>query len=89
MNRCKLEFAAMKEITQQAVKLAGGPSKVSEAIIATGKKCSPQAVSQWVRVPDIYVRLVEELGGGKMTRYRIRPDIFGEAPAGEAVSEAS
>jgi hypothetical protein len=69
-----------KEITKQAIRCAGGPSKVAEAIVAAGGQCTSQAVSQWLRVPDIHVRLVERLGRFEVTRYRMRPDIFGDSP---------
>lgn len=70
----------MEAITKQAIEAAGGPKKVADAICAAGKKITSQAVSQWVRVPDVHVRLVEGLGAAKVTRYQMRPDIFGEAP---------
>lgn len=51
---------------------------------------TPQAVSQWVNghrpVPPRLALRIEELTG--ITRYELRPDIFGDAPA-EPVSGAA
>jgi DNA-binding transcriptional regulator YdaS (Cro superfamily) len=69
----------MEAITKLAVEAAGGPRKVADAIVTAGRKCTPQAVSQWRQVPDVHVRLVERLCAGRYTRYQLRPDIFGEA----------
>jgi hypothetical protein len=68
------------DITKQAIRAAGGPSKVAAAIIDAGGKITSQAVSQWPRVPDVHVRLLEKLCGRAYTRYQMRPDIFGEGP---------
>ncbi len=35
---------------------------------------------QWVQVPEDHVLRIEELTGGKVTRYEMRPDIFGKKP---------
>lgn len=67
----------MKTICEQAIELAGGPKKLSEAIGAL----TPQAVSQWKRVPADRAIAVEALTG--ISRHDLRPDIFGLAPAQE------
>ena len=71
----------MEDLTKRAIELAGGPARVAEAIRRAGKPITPQAVSQWKRVPDVHVRLVEGMTGGELTRYQIRPDIFGQPEA--------
>ena len=49
---------------------------------ATGKALgvSFQAVGQWNRVPARWAIPLEAATGGKITRYEIRPDIFGPPP---------
>jgi len=73
--------ADLKQITREAVRAAGGPTKLADRIRESGKPtCTRQAISLWVRVPDIYVLLVEREGKFKYSRHQIRPDIFGTAP---------
>lgn len=76
----------MEYLTKDAIRLAGGPAKVAAAIRETGRKCTPQAVSQWKQVPDVHVLLIERLTSGGMNRYSLRPDVFGTAPAAEKVA---
>jgi CTP synthase (UTP-ammonia lyase) len=40
---------------------------------------SIQAVRGWSRVPSIYCRRLELESGGAVTRYEMRPDVFGPA----------
>lgn len=44
------------------------------------KGATPQAVAQWSIIPAARVLEVEHLVGGKITRYDMRPDIFGQKP---------
>ena len=46
--------------------------------LATALGVSRQAVSQWSRCPPSQVRMIEKLTG--VTRYELRPDIYGSAP---------
>jgi DNA-binding transcriptional regulator YdaS (Cro superfamily) len=55
---------------------AGGQSALAKEL---GIK--PQAVQQWKKVPPKYVLRVEGLTG--YSRYDLRPDVYGEAPAQE------
>ncbi|WP_176085740.1 Cro/CI family transcriptional regulator [Martelella sp. HB161492] len=64
----------MKAICEQAKQRAGGPAALAKAL--GGVSC--QAVSQWKRVPVGRVLAVEALTG--LSRYALRPDIFGSAP---------
>jgi DNA-binding transcriptional regulator YdaS (Cro superfamily) len=43
---------------------------------------TPQAVSQWDRVPPARVLTIEELTG--ISRHELRPDIFGPSPEASA-----
>jgi DNA-binding transcriptional regulator YdaS (Cro superfamily) len=60
---------------QRAIKIAGNPTRL-------GKKVgvSRQAVEQWKVVPPERVLAVEKATG--VSRYELRPDIFGDAPEG-------
>lgn len=55
----------------------------TKAALAAALKVSPQAVSKWVRsgrVPAGRVLAAEAATCGKVTRYQIRPDVFGPLP---------
>jgi len=62
-----------------ALKRIGGP-------VALARKLGivPSAVTQWTRVPPRHVLAIEGITG--ITRYKLRPDIFGPAPPTEAQS---
>jgi DNA-binding transcriptional regulator YdaS (Cro superfamily) len=64
----------MEEITKEAIRRAGGATKLASLLPVT-----PQAVSQWSRVPPEHVLIVEQASG--VSRHQLRPDIFGEATA--------
>lgn len=54
----------------------------SEAEVARRLKVSSEAVRKWKKtLPPPRARQLEDLTGGAVTRYDLRPDIFGEAPA--------
>jgi DNA-binding transcriptional regulator YdaS (Cro superfamily) len=61
----------MDKALQEAIRTAGG-------LHALGRKLgiSHQAVSQWRRVPAERVLDVERLTG--ISRYQLRPDVFGK-----------
>lgn len=40
----------------------------------------PQAIQCWTRIPAEYCRLIERASKGAITRYQMRPDIFGPGP---------
>jgi len=59
----------------KAVELTGGNSKLAALCNVT-----PQAVFKWVsknKVPADRCLLIEEITKSKVTRYELRPDIFG------------
>lgn len=60
--------------TIEAIARAGGAAVVARAFGITS-----QAVSQWRHIPIERVRTIEALSG--ISRYELRPDIFGEPPA--------
>jgi hypothetical protein len=62
--------------------LLGGPAAVAKHFTGdNGKPILPWAVSKWRRrVPADRVLKLEELTGGRVTRYELRPDIYGESP---------
>ncbi len=72
----------MNTITKQAVAAAGGPSKLSDLL-----GISRQAIEQWTVVPPKHVLRVEDATG--ISRYALRPDIYGEAPRGSSNPLAS
>lgn len=56
----------------------------------SGKQLSYQAVQKWLTkrsVPADRCVAIEQVTGGEVTRYQLRPDVFGEAPA-DAMREA-
>lgn len=56
---------------KRAVKIAGGLSALALRLGIT-----PQAVSQWERVPAKRVLSVERATGGRITRNQLRPDLY-------------
>lgn len=62
----------------RAIDLLGNQTKLAEAL-----GVSPMAVTQWKRrgVPAERCVPIEEATSGEVTRYDLRPDIFGPAPA--------
>ncbi|WP_425087795.1 transcriptional regulator [Stappia sp.] len=68
----------MEEICNRAIGGAGGPAKLAAALSERGVKITPQAISQWNRVPSGRVIVVEEITG--ISRHELRPDIFGAVP---------
>jgi len=66
------------KIVEQVINLAGGASVVARAC-----GVSPQAVQQWRtsdRIPAERVLTVEKLVNGQVSRYEIRPDVYGDKP---------
>lgn len=65
----------VKPITN-AIEAAGGQSALAKAINVT-----PPMVWQWINglrpVPAHHCIPIEEATGGKVTRYDLRPDVFG------------
>lgn len=66
-------------ICTKIIRDAGGPAKLAACLNeAGGKPITPQAVSQWRRVPAERVIAIEAICG--VSRHEVRPDIFGPAP---------
>jgi len=59
----------------RAITEAGGTAALARTINVT-----PQAVSQWDRVPAERALAVEQATGGKVTRHELRPDLYPAAP---------
>ena len=61
---------------ERAITIFGSQSALAHELDVT-----PQAVQQWVRyqrVPVARAIQIERATGGRVTRYELRPDIFGE-----------
>lgn len=64
----------MDETCKKTIEGFGGPGKLAAAL----GEITPQAISQWRKVPAERVLDVERLTG--ISRHELRPDIFGPAP---------
>ena len=64
---------------QQAVNIVGGQTRLASAL-----NVKQQNVWVWLRlakkVPAERCAAIERATGGKVTRYDLRPDVFGPAP---------
>jgi DNA-binding transcriptional regulator YdaS (Cro superfamily) len=71
-----------KSAIDRAFELLGGPSAVARLFPdETGRPLTPWAVSKWrARVPAQRVLRIEELTKGQVSRYELRPDIYGDPP---------
>ncbi|MCR6672168.1 YdaS family helix-turn-helix protein [Devosia ginsengisoli] len=65
----------MAAALQRAVEIIGGPTEAGRVFDIT-----PQAVDQWEICPPGRVLGIESAAGGQVTRYELRPDIYGDAP---------
>ena len=63
----------MEKQLQRAIKMLGGG-----VALATLLGIERQAVWQWKICPVKRVLMIEELTDGKVTRYQLRPDIYGK-----------
>ena len=72
---------------ERAIKLAGGPAAIAHAIgISTAAVCQWRTTCHGL-VPPARVIAVEKATGGLVTRYELRPDIFGEKETPEEIQE--
>jgi DNA-binding transcriptional regulator YdaS (Cro superfamily) len=73
---------------KRACELAGGQTGLARRL-----KVSQGLVWQWVagRLPVAAKRClpIEDATGGKVTRYQLRPDVFGAPPSGPADQQAA
>lgn len=71
-----------------AIEAVGGQRELAEAL-----GVHPSLVSQWANgrrpVAAIHAIPIETATGGQVTRHDLRPDVFGPAPEGQAVSRAA
>ena len=62
---------------EKAIKIAGGQTALAKLI---GRRQSH--VSTWLyrdkKVPAVAARLIDEALDGQVTRYQLRPDVFGQ-----------
>jgi len=56
------------------------PEIKTKTRIADICKVKPPALNCWTRVPAGHVRKLEKASGGVLTRYQMRPDVFGPGP---------
>lgn len=56
---------------RRAIEIVGKPTDLARLVGVT-----PQALSQWKRVPPMRVLQVEAATGGRVTRHELRPDIY-------------
>lgn len=69
------------EALQRAIDLIGGPAATARLCIGpSGSAIKTQAVSQWETCPVNHVLTLESATGGQVTRYDLRPDIYGRQP---------
>jgi DNA-binding transcriptional regulator YdaS (Cro superfamily) len=68
---------------QRAKEAAGSAAKLARAIGVT-----PQALSQWDECPPMRVLAVEAAAKGRVSRYELRPDIYGPPPDAGATTQA-
>lgn len=67
---------------KRACTLSGGQAKLARAISVT-----PQVVHNWIKraqIPADKVLDIERVTNGSVTRYELRPDIFGSPPGDAA-----
>ena len=65
----------MDEPLKRIIQSAGGMRPLARLL-----GISPQAVAQWHHVPAKHVLAIETIIGEEITRYEMRPDIYGAAP---------
>lgn len=73
---------------ERAVQAAGGVTALADAI-GTAQSFVSQMKSGVRPIPPRWCIPIEEAAGGLVTRYDLRPDVFGSVSASESVSEAS
>ena len=64
----------MEKQLKKAIRIIGGPVALSKIIGGI----TSQAISQWEKCPPGHVLAVEKACKGKVSRYKLRPDIFGK-----------
>jgi DNA-binding transcriptional regulator YdaS (Cro superfamily) len=78
-----------KTVFDLLIEIAGSQAELvrryNSVVTSEDRKITPQAVSKWKnKVPSERVLDLEKALDGQITRYRIRPDVYGNAPSEEA-----
>lgn len=73
----------METFLKDAKQIGWGPARLAKAL----GSITPQAISQWKRVPADWVIRVETITG--LSRHELRPDVFGELPSKRKSPSAS
>ena len=78
-NKILTNNEKIADYAQMAIAFAGGPSALARHIRAEGGTITTQAISQWriKGVPPNRVLVVEEAAKGRVSRYQMRPAVFG------------
>ena len=58
----------------------------SKAAVARACEVKPQSLQNWRRIPAEYCRTLERACDGRITRYEMRPDVFGTGPDDEEMA---
>lgn len=77
----------MSTALDRAIQAANGPSGLARAL-----RVKPNVVGMWrirSRVPAGYVLAIERATNGVVSRYDLRPDVFGERRSGPQESGAT
>jgi DNA-binding transcriptional regulator YdaS (Cro superfamily) len=74
-----------KSALNRAVEIVGGQTALAKAIATADRPVKQGHVWSWLRrnrkVPPEFCRPIEEATNGQVTRYDLRPDVFGPAPS--------
>ena len=65
----------MEQNLKKAIFIVGGVPAMARELEIT-----PQAVRQWKRSPVLRASQIEEITSGRVSRYALRPDVFGAPP---------
>ena len=63
------------EALERAIEIIGGVPKLADLL-----EIERQAIYQWKQTPVKRVLDIEEATDAKVTRYELRPDIYGDPP---------
>lgn len=76
------------EALSRAIDQAGGPAALARHIstVMPERTLTTQAISQWKRCPTDRALAVESAPGVTVTRYELRPDVYGAEPANSATA---
>lgn len=80
MKHTAVETYKMYRALQGAIEIVGNQSALSRICQDDSARghISSQAVTQWTKAPARWCRTIEDATGGVITRYELRPDVFGD-----------